>query len=150
MKLITKHLHIMLADDDADDTMLFQDALSEVSDSAIFSHAPNGRELMTMLGRPAQRKPDFLFLDLNMPIRNGYECLRDIREQRDRLGKVTVIVLTTSNLKSSIDKVFGLGAACYVVKPNSYKGLKSAISNVLQRDWSVPSGAAARTNFVMA
>ncbi len=69
---------ILLADDDEDDRMLFEDALNQVKSKVRLSTAEDGHMLLEMLkNRPL---PDVIFLDLNMPGKNGFECLQEIRQ----------------------------------------------------------------------
>ena len=72
-------INILLADDDQDDRILFQDALSEIQIPSSLSFATNGEELIKLLKKNASNLPDILFLDLNMPLKTGSECLTDIR-----------------------------------------------------------------------
>ena len=71
--------YIFLADDDVDDCSLFEDALREVSKETKLTTANDGKELMTKLEDIIPPPPDVIFLDLNMPLMNGYECLAEIR-----------------------------------------------------------------------
>ena len=66
---------IFLADDDADDCMLFEDALREVSTSTELTTANDGVELINLMETTVPPPPDVIFLDLNMPRKNGFECL---------------------------------------------------------------------------
>ena len=141
--------HIFLAEDDEDDTLLFTEALSEIDKTVVLTHATNGKKLMEILYQRPDQKPDIVFLDLNMPIRNGYECLNEIRANSGRLKDLHVIVLTTSRQKENIDIVFKLGASRYIVKPSTFTGLKSVLAKVLDSDWTQPVSKRDRKNFVI-
>jgi len=131
----TSPRHIYLADDDEDDRILFAEALSEIDSSAVLTQAENGKQLMDILSIPTNPLPEVIFLDINMPKLNGFECLEKIRKENEDLKNVQVIIFTTSNNPATVEKAFELGASFYAVKPNSFKALKSLIDKILQIDW---------------
>lgn len=126
--------NIFLAEDDEDDVILFEQALNEVYADAVLTMRENGKELIDLLDVPPIPPPDVIFLDLNMPLKNGYECLREIRA--DRSLNVPVVVLTTSSYEQDIDMVYELGATCFIVKPRVYEDLKNLIKKVLCTNWT--------------
>lgn len=130
--------HIFLADDDEDDRMLFSEALSEVDGSVLLTEAENGKDLMNKLYLPPNPLPEIVFLDINMPLQNGFQCLEEIRKDAKDLKNLNVIMFSTSNNEQSIETAFGLGATHYAVKPNSFGALKSLIASVLKMDGSYP------------
>src|SRR5215211_629081 len=87
--------NIALADDDADDQMLFQMALKEVSRDVVLDTYNNGIQLLQALMQPGAELPQMIFLDLNMPRKNGMECLEEIRADQ-RLQHIPIVILTTS------------------------------------------------------
>lgn len=121
---------ILLADDDEDDRGFFRDALREVSAAIQLEMAANGIELIDRLGRYGDSSPDLLFLDLNMPRKNGYECLAEIRSDH-KFRNLPIVVISTSVQPEAVDQVYNLGASLYVVKPNDYRQLKKIINDVL-------------------
>lgn len=133
--------HIYLADDDEDDRTMFAEALSEIDSSVVLTQAENGKQLMDILSTPPNPLPEVIFLDINMPKLNGFECLEKIRQEHADLQNIHIIIFTTSNNPATVERAFELGASYYAVKPNSFKALKSLINNILQIDWfsSVPS-----------
>ena len=86
---------MILADDDIDDCLLFNEALNSVAPSVKLSIVNNGEQLMQLLYNSEGDLPEALFLDLNMPRKNGYECLPLIKKN-DKLSKLKVIVHSTS------------------------------------------------------
>jgi CheY-like chemotaxis protein len=124
--------HILLADDDDDDRLLFTDVLKEYSKELNLTFAHNGEHLMTLLR--SGRLPDVLFLDLNMPLKNGMECLEEIRSD-EKLKGLPVVIFSTSSHPGTINQVYDIGAHLYVRKPNDFRTLKKAIQEVLKKDW---------------
>jgi len=126
--------NIFLADDDEDDRLFFEEALKEVCNDAILTVAENGDELMEILYRPPVPMPDVIFLDLNMPKKNGFECLAEIKNNRN-LKNLPIIIFTTSLQEESVRKVYSQGANYYVRKPTDYKQLKLIVKKLLAIDW---------------
>lgn len=140
--------HILLADDDIDDRQMFQDALSEVSKTVVLTQVEDGVELMALLNLPPKPLPEIVFLDLNMPRRNGLDCLVEICA--NELNGINVIMLTTSENPANIKSAFDLGAAYYAVKPNTFEGLKRLISSALDIDFEARKTLRNRADFVLA
>jgi CheY-like chemotaxis protein len=145
----TKIRKILLADDDQDDRMFFQDALQDIDTEATLTTAENGEELMQMLGgHPPKNNPDIIFLDLNMPCKNGYECLAEIKNN-DSLKHLPVVIFSTSLQQQSVNTVYDQGASLYIVKPNSFSKLKQVIENVLSLNWADGIIQPSREKFIL-
>ena len=129
--------YIYLADDDEDDRELFVDALREVDPSVILTQAEDGLQLMNILNTIKDPLPEILFLDINMPGKDGFECLEEIRKQEGRIREINIIILSTSNDPQDIERAVELGATFYAVKPNRFDVLKSFVKDVLQIDWQM-------------
>jgi len=141
-------MNIILADDDADDRMLFEDAIDEIVVETNLSLFHDGKELMEHLLLPGTPLPEIVFLDLNMPIKNGMECLKEIR-QAERLKNLCVAIYSTSSSEQDIEETFVNGANIYINKPNSFKELKKAIERVLKLNWQYHTSALNRDNFLL-
>lgn len=126
---------IYLADDDADDCMLFEDALREVSNSAELTMANDGVELINLMEKSVPPPPDVIFLDLNMPRKNGFECLEMIRKTQ-KWKDIPVVVFSTTGQAEMVNKVHEQGASFFIRKPGSFPKLKQAIKQILDIDWS--------------
>lgn len=124
---------IFLADDDDDDRIMFVDALLEVDQNVIVTQAEDGKQLIDILQTQSDSLPEIVFLDINMPKLDGFECLQEIKKDNN-LKKLFIIMLSTSSDPLTIDKALEYGASFYAVKPSSFNGLKSLIKQVLQMD----------------
>lgn len=118
---------ILLADDDPDDRELFEEALADIHPNAVLTTAQDGEELMFILQN--YHKPDLLFLDLNMPRKNGKECLHEIVKD-PRLNQIPIIIYSTSVNPTDIEETFSLGAIRFLRKPNSYEELKRNVKKI--------------------
>jgi len=131
--LATKeHLHIMLADDDQDDREIFEEVFRSLIPGIKFSQAETGDELIRKLNN-SSTLPDLLILDLNMPNRNGLECLEDIRND-EQLSQLPVVVYSTTANRDHVEKAYIKGANLYLQKPNNFSGIQKLIEQILQLD----------------
>lgn len=142
-----KNLHILLADDDEEDREIFISALREVAPDVQISVARDGRELMRKLGSADYQLPDIVFLDLNMPVKNGYECLEEIRSN-EQIAGVPVVIYSTSNSREHIDDTYRKGADLYICKPESFADLKVIAGKLLAHKWGMHTRPL-RENFVL-
>jgi len=139
-------LQVLLADDDDDDRLLFLDVLKELPEPVNLSVAANGEILMDMLAKSPL--PNLVFLDLNMPLKNGFECLEEIRADI-RMEDLPVIIFSTSSQPSAIDEVYRRGAQLYIRKPNDFTQLKKVINHVITRRWGKETFQPKRDEFVL-
>ena len=122
-------LQILLADDDEDDTFLFREALAQIPYEAELTTADNGTELMKKL-MATETAPDIIFLDMNMPIKNGLECLTEIRSE-DKFKETPIIILSTSVADNLLESAYQAGANLYIQKPTSFSSLTKMIQNCI-------------------
>jgi len=126
-----KFFNIFLADDDEDDTFLFQEALEQLPLPSYLVTAENGLELMKKL-KSSEVVPDIIFLDMNMPVKNGLECLTELRAT-DTFKETPVIILSTSVAGYLLESAFNAGANLYVQKPTSFSNLISILDKCLAK-----------------
>jgi len=122
-------LNILLADDDEDDCIFFEEALKELPVSANLVTVHNGEQLMQLLAKP-EASPDVLFLDLNMPGKNGFECLTEIKHL-EKLRSLPVVIYSTSLDHHMVNLLYEGGAQYYVRKPGNFSKLKKVIQEAL-------------------
>jgi CheY-like chemotaxis protein len=118
--------NIYLCDDDEDDREFFQQALSEVWPEAKLYCSINGEDLLVNLQGRKSIIPDIIFLDINMPRKDGIETLHDIKSNI-RFRDIPVIILTTSSNRENINATFCIGANRYVIKPGDFNQLKNLL-----------------------
>jgi DNA-binding response OmpR family regulator len=131
--------NIFLAEDDADDRIFFEDALREVTIATKLTLSRNGLELMSNLESVIEPPPpDVIFLDLNMPLKNGFQCLEEIRNT-DKLKGIPIVILSTTANNDTVNKTYENGANHYICKPQSFGLLVKAIETVLTLEmWQKP------------
>lgn len=123
-------INILLADDDHDDCLLFKEVLDELKLETTLSCVYDGDELINLLNEESGKLFQILFLDLNMPLKNGFECLSEIK-QNPELVNLPVIIFTTSYDKKVADQLYNYGAQYYACKPSNYIHLKKVIETIL-------------------
>jgi CheY-like chemotaxis protein len=126
---------ILLVEDDADDRMLFTDALNELTSDVRLKTASHCDDGIDSLIKPHEELPDLVVMDINMPGKNGLECLEDIRNHA-RLKKLPVVILSTDTDEDVIKDAYRRGANFYISKPNSFQGLKREIQKIISTDWN--------------
>jgi CheY-like chemotaxis protein len=141
-------LFILLADDDEDDRMFFKEALQEIRIKTVVTLVNDGFQLMKYLNNPDNRLPDVIFLDLNMPVKSGFECLEEIRSD-SRLRSLAIAIYSTSSSDENIEEAFVSGANIYIKKPNSFSLLKNILEQVMSLNWQYHTSGLKRENFLL-
>lgn len=126
---MTLHKYVFIVDDDEDDRHIFQTALKEIDDTIKCDFATDGKEALSIL-KKNNTLPEILFLDLNMPKLNGFECLRKLKNDI-QLAQVPVVIFTTSTNPDELEKTYKLGANVFFSKPASYLELKEKLGKIL-------------------
>lgn len=144
-----KPIVVFLADDDADDRAMFEEVIHEVDPTIELTCAEDGKVLLTMLHSGKYPLPHLIFLDLNMPNKNGKECLEEIRNS-DRLKDIPVIIYSTSSSPKDIDDTFEKGADLYIRKPSSFQELRLIARAVLAIEWSNHKSFLVKSSFVFS
>jgi len=119
---------ILLAEDDEDDTFLFQQALLDLGLNYELHLANDGIQVLKMLN--SRQDFDIVFLDINMPLKNGFQCLEEIPDILNS-GHIPVVCLSTSNDKTIIKRARDLGASGYIIKSISYARYLEVIKEIL-------------------
>lgn len=138
----------MLADDDEDDRLFFKEAFEEVKIKYSITTFNDGVQLMDYLNKKENPLPDIIFLDLNMPLKSGLECLKEIRKS-DRLKHISVAIYSTSSSEQDIEDTFISGANVYIRKPNDFTQLKKILSDVVHINWQYITDGLNKDSFIL-
>src|SRR4051812_35757301 len=127
------NITILMAEDDADDRMLTEEAFEESKLVNDLRFVEDGQELVDYLKRRgryqdpcASPRPGIILLDLNMPRKDGRQALTEIKADPD-LRNIPVIILTTSKAEEDVVRTYGLGANSYIQKPVTFAGLQDVL-----------------------
>lgn len=141
-------LHIMLADDDQDDRDFFTEAFEDLKIKTRLNLFNDGQQLMNYLLNTDCDLPHILFLDLNMPIKSGIECLLEIK-QEEHLKDIAIAIYSTSASEDDIEETFINGANIYIKKPNDFKVLKKVLSDIVTINWHYQTSGLNKDNFLL-
>jgi CheY-like chemotaxis protein len=123
-------LRILLADNDTDDCHFFKEALNNFNIATSLTVVHDGEQLMHVLNDENGVIPDILFLDLNMPRKNGQECLLEIRKNQ-KLNNFPVIIFSTSYEQEVVNMLYTNGAQYFIRKPPEFSQFKKIIQHTL-------------------
>ena len=121
--------NIFLAEDDEDDRLLFTMAVEEIDNSICLNYAKNGVEALTKLSN-MHTLPDLVFMDINMPLMNGFECLSHLKKHI-RFKNIPVVILTSTNNPTEEELAQMLGANFFLLKSFNFSLLQTNITNML-------------------
>jgi CheY-like chemotaxis protein len=132
---MSDHL-ILMAEDDADDRLLVQDAFAECGTRDRVRFVADGEELVDYLLRRGKYeqaatspRPDLILLDLNMPRKDGREVLKEVRANHE-LRCLPIVVFTTSRADKDIERSYELGANSFVTKPAAFDDLVATVTRI--------------------
>ncbi len=129
-------LTILMADDDEDDCLLAQEALTESCLANNLYIVCDGEQLMDYLYRRGKYsdidlspRPGLILLDLNMPKKDGREALKQIKADAN-LRRIPIVILTTSKADEDIYRSYDLGANSFITKPVTFSGLVEVMKTI--------------------
>ena len=120
----------MLVDDDKDDQLIFVSAVNDINKEIECDCVDNALIGLEVLQKDKCKKPDYIFLDLNLPIMDGFQFLKEVKTSEE-LNDIPVIIFSTSSRDSDKQKAKELGAVDFLSKPSSYSELKESITLLL-------------------
>jgi CheY-like chemotaxis protein len=146
MKTGTEVLNVLFVDDDADEYYLFNEAIEQSEQQVKMTRAKDGNDLMKILS--TGNHPDIIFMDLNMPYKDGLETLMELKSS-SAFQNIPVIIFSTTSNSSQINTCYEQGANMYVVKPESFDQITSMVNKVFALDWKAKASPTSFSNFVL-
>ena len=125
---------VLLADDDNNDRLLFKDAIDQLELNVSLKMVEGGFELLKYLSNENNTLPDFMFLDLNMPGKNGFECLEEIRSHK-RLKNLCIIIYSISSRLEDIEESLNKGANLFFTKSSTFQELVNRLGRIFIMNW---------------
>jgi CheY-like chemotaxis protein len=142
-------IKILLAEDDEDDQSFLRHALLDSGIGSELTAVTNGKELIDLLLEyPDPGAPDIIFLDINMPVMDGKNCLREIR-RLEKFSTIPVIILSTSTRLKDIEDTYRDGANRYISKMLFYSDSAKWIMRLFAGDWRQGLADLSRERFVL-
>src|SRR5687768_16490898 len=124
--------NMLIIDDDEEDCDLLIDAVKTIDSSIHCVKAFSCKSALALLG--TEYKPDFIFLDLNLPVWDGKKCLQKMSKMA-ATNDIPIIIYTTSKRRSDMQEAHDLGAVYFITKPTALKELCDEIQFVLDKGW---------------
>ena len=122
---------ILYADDDSDDCELLVEALEKIDPTIECRMANDGRQALKALDE-CDNLPDYIFLDVNMPVMDGKDCLVELKKD-DRYKEIPVVIYSTTKDEGEITALYELGAVDFLPKPNSFEELYRSLDRMITR-----------------
>ena len=145
-----QNLAIALLDDDQEEHLLFKEVAYDFSEIKSVLSFAKGKEMLDYLGGKDKNViPDILFLDLNMPILSGLDCLIEIRK-KEEYKNLPIVIYSTSSSEKDKEVTYRNGANLYVNKPIEFSDMKKIFMEVLKINWKERSGAFNFQNFFLS
>jgi CheY-like chemotaxis protein len=132
---MTRPQQIMIIDDDADDRIFFQEAINNISPVIETHVCDSGIQAIAMFQENKIPAPDYIFLDFNMPLMNGRECLIELKKILQH-QLTNIVILSTSDMKEDMEDAMRLGAKLFLTKPNTFQELCTMLKGVLEGRWN--------------
>ena len=130
-----KSFAILMIDDDEEDFILVNEALKSKGLKVDLYWAQDGEEAMNFLFRRGEYAnapaPNLILLDLNMPGKDGFEVLRDLKAHQD-LRKIPVVILTSSVDEKHVSRGYNIGASSFMLKPLSFDEMAKAMQSLCE------------------
>ena len=140
-------IRVVLVDDDAEDREFFGEVIEELPFNVALTLYKNGQEFVDGMVSGGSPVPDLVFLDLNMPIKNGKDALKELRAMEEFKTIPVIAIYSTSTSEADQADTFLAGADAFISKPTDYRDLKHLIAKIFEIDWKGRSGD--RKNFVI-
>jgi CheY-like chemotaxis protein len=139
-------MKVLLVDDDQDDRQSFAEAVSYLNLPVQVQYASDSKEMFEFLEQ--NEDVHLILLDINMPFRDGKQCLRDLKSN-ERFKHIPVIIYTVSSNTKDINETFEQGAHYYVIKPYAKANFHQSLKYLFNLDWTVQQPKALRENYVI-
>lgn len=137
MEQISKSLLVLLVEDNEGDVRLIKEAFNESKIDKRFSVARDGEDALNYLYRRGQysgsMRPDIILLDINLPRKNGFEVLEQIKKDPE-LRRIPVIMLSSSSSEDHVYKSYDLNANCYLTKPVDFDEYTQVV-RIIEEFW---------------
>ena len=127
-----KKYKIIIVENDEDEQLFMKEGFDAADMFEIIAQLKNGDALLEWLNENPQALPDVVLSDLNMPGKNGYDVITDLKTNPS-YSHIPVIITSTSSTKTIIDKCMSTGAADYIIKPDTFVEYVPYVKNLYKR-----------------
>ena len=139
--------HIFVADNKDEDHRQFQDVIDDLPYLVYLTKTDNGEDTIKILNQ-LEELPDVIFLDLSIPGKDGFDCLKEIKQSK-KLQSLPVIIFWSSIHPGAVDQAYNDGAHLYIRKPTDFLNFKKSVHYVLGVNWKSELSQPPREEFVL-
>ena len=122
-------MQIVNVDDDPDDREMFCEAISRIDSRIQCTEIKSGEDAIEFLSK-SEISPDYIFMDINMPRMNGYECVKEIYHYSNLKNTIIIMHSSTFNPRDQVD--FGVLGLKYLLKTSDLNVLAESIAKLIQ------------------
>jgi CheY-like chemotaxis protein len=141
-------LHILLAEEDAKIRSFFREAFEGIKVRTILNTVTDCFQLIDYLNKDRLKKPDILFLKVNLPLRGGMHCLMKIRTDPG-LKDLIIAIYSDSGSDKTLEEAFVKGANIFIKKPDEFYMLRNALVQVINTYWQYHTSGLRKDNFLL-
>lgn len=141
-------MKILLVEDDSDDRLFFARALTKLEMDIELHEAKNGEDCLSFLQDNDVSDLNLIFLDLNMPVMDGFECLEVIKSNSS-YDHIVIAIYSTSSSDKDIEKTFLQGANIYLNKPTNFNDLVTSLKQIIKTNWAYKENDFKKENFLL-
>lgn len=124
-----KKIRMLIVEDNEDERFFIKEGFAQTGLYEITGEAENGNEMLELLAKSSSALPDVILSDLNMPGKNGYEVISDIKANAS-FSHIPVVILTTAPMVPFAERCKKLGACAYFTKPDTFLDYKEFAENM--------------------
>jgi CheY-like chemotaxis protein len=121
---------ILITDDDSEDREILRTAITEIDPQIRIIEVGDGNHAMKWLAKKKASLPDLILMDINMPLKDGFQTLREIKKD-DALRDIPVVMYSTSSSAKDMTNSTALGAKHFLVKPDNFEQLLVILQPVI-------------------
>lgn len=126
-----KKYTLIIIENDTDERFFMKEGFDEAAVFDLLVQLENGNALLDWLTAHPTVVPDLIVSDLNMPGKNGYDVISELKAS-EAYASVPVVIISTSSTPSIISKCLTMGAAAYLVKPDTFMEYASFARDLYQ------------------
>ncbi|KMQ58561.1 transcriptional regulator [Chryseobacterium angstadtii] len=143
-----EYLNVIAADNDEGNIIFFKNIFKGLKMGVKSQCFSNGEDLIKYLYSCGAIIPEIIFIRYDIPGKNGMECLEEIKKE-PRFSNIVIAIYADQISENEIEEIFVNGAHVFMKKPETYEGLKKALTEIITINWQYHTSGLNKDNFVM-
>jgi len=146
--MIKEYLNVIAADDDEGNIIFFKNIFKGLKIGVKSQCFSNGDDLMKYLNSYGAIVPEIVFIKYDIPGKKFMECLEEIKAD-PKFSNIAIAAYSDQISEAEIEEIFVNGANIFMRKPETYEGLKKALTEIITINWQYHSSGLNKDNFIM-